>query len=67
MRIKEGDYINGRLVEEVAMIGQERHYLITYFCTKHMKPQSIWLPEHKVQKYVSAEAFKGVNNAYRKG
>lgn len=54
LRIKQGDYVNGRLVEDVAMISQEKHYLVTYFCTKHNKPQIIWLPEHKVMTHVSA-------------
>ena len=60
-RIKTGDYINGRLVEDVIKIGQETHYLVTYFCTKHNKPQSICVPAHKVRTHVSAEVFKGVN------
>lgn len=59
-RIKTGDYVNGRLVEDVIKIGQETHYLVTYFCTKHNKPQIIWLPEHKVMTHVSAEVFKGL-------
>ena len=61
LRIKQGDYVNGRLVEDVAMISQEKHYLVTYFCTKHNKPQIIYVPAHKVQTHVSAEVFKGVN------
>lgn len=62
--IKQGDYINGMRVEETIKVNGEMHYLITYFCRKNQKPQSILLPYHKVNTYVSKEQFNDINKNY---
>lgn len=64
--IKVGDYINGKIVEEISVIDGERYYLVTYFDKEIRKPQSLALPEHKVTEFVSAENFKSITQVLRK-
>lgn len=57
MKIKKGDYINGRSVEDVVWIDNKKYYLITYFDRKINKPQSKWLQESEVENFVPLEDF----------
>lgn len=55
--IKVGDYINGRIVEKIEKQGNTTYYLITYFCGKVNKPQSIKLEGKDIQTIVKKEDF----------
>lgn len=58
MEIKIGDYVNGRIVEEISVIDHEKYYLITYFDKDLGKPQSKKLPEHEIENVVPFEEFQ---------
>lgn len=64
--VKIGDYINGKIVEEISVIDGERYYLVTYFDKEIRKPQSKAIPEHEVSEYVSAEDFRAITRDVRK-
>lgn len=55
--IRIGDYVNGYKVEGMAEISGEIHYLVTYYCEKHRKAQSKYIPESKVLNVCKRERF----------
>lgn len=58
--IEVGDYINGHIVEKIEKEGTKVHYLVTYFCGKVNKPQSIKLEYRDIKSVAKKEDFEKI-------
>lgn len=58
--INIGDYINGRVVEKIETDGNRTYYLVTYFCNKLNKPQSIKIESKDINAFVKKEDFEKI-------
>lgn len=56
-KILIGDYVNGHLVEDVIKVGDEVHYLVTFFMCNARKPQIAMIAKSKVHSIVKKEDF----------
>lgn len=55
-----GDYVNGHLVEDIVKVGDEEHYLVTFFMCDVRKPQSTMIAKSKVHSIVKKEDFQRI-------
>lgn len=60
INVKVGDYINGHLVEDAIKVGDEVHYLVTFFMCDVRKPQSVMIARSKVHTIVKKEDFEKI-------
>lgn len=58
--IEVGDYINGHIVEKIEKEGTKILYLVTYFCGKNNKPQSIKLEYRDIKSVAKKEDFEKI-------